>query len=68
MVPSISYMEGTMSYSARHKRFGLSRRARKEQAADRAAATPTEAEFPPPPLQAQGAEGHKPAKHGRHAS
>ncbi|MFY9935212.1 MAG: hypothetical protein WAK82_45175 [Streptosporangiaceae bacterium] len=58
-----------MSYSARHKRFGLSRRARKEQTADRAAAMPvTETEFAPQPLRERPADPHKPARQGRHAS
>jgi hypothetical protein len=58
-----------MSYSARHKRSGLSRRARKEQATDRAAAMPgTEAEFAPQPLRDRPADEHKPIWPRRHAS
>jgi hypothetical protein len=62
-------MEGTVSYSARHKRSGLSRRARKEQATDRAAAMPgTEAEFAPLPLPDRPADPAKPVRPRRHAS
>ena len=58
-----------MSYSARHRRSGLSRRARKEQTADHAAAAPgTGPGFAAQSLPAQVAEPPKAAKHGRHAS
>jgi hypothetical protein len=62
-------MEGTVSYSGRHKRASSNRRVRKDQYVDRATDPQnTVVDFPVQPAQAESTYPQKPGKRRRHAS
>lgn len=68
MVPSISYVEGTMFYSARHRRFGQNRHVRKAQDADRPSDAQDTTGYPARVAPASSEYPHRSSKRRRHAS
>lgn len=68
-VPSVSYMEGTLFYSARHRRFSHDKHARKGENADRGnELQETAANYPLPSVDTPSRYPHRSNKRRRHAS